>query len=163
MVAVTILPLLCASLHSLRPLEGWQPGDKIIARSILLSFHHLSVAIPTCAGGGGPRHLLFIKTRYHTHFLTSSEFQQRGTNIGLLLSLLRRDVELNPGPFDDEVKCVCSSSKDPGQCYNASTAYTGYILNALICYRLLQKHTLIHVHVPFVFRKCTLHSVQLEI
>ena len=111
MAAPTILLLLCASLYSLRPFEERLPGDATIARSIILSFHHLSVSIP-CARG--PRHSRFMKTQYRAHFLPFSGFQRRGTNIGLLLLLLCGDIELNPGP-DDEVKCVCSSSEEFGQ------------------------------------------------
>ena len=67
------------------------------------------------------RHFRFVKSS-HLRFFTPS-YLSHNRSLLLLHLLLCGDVEVNPGPPDDIVKCVCSSSEESGlmlQCEQCS-------------------------------------------
>ena len=58
------------------------------------------------------RHFRFVKSS-HLRFFTRS-YLSHNKSLLLLLLLLCGDVEVNSGPPDDIVKCVCSSTEESG-------------------------------------------------
>ena len=61
----------------------------------------------------GPRHKrLLSKPTLRCPLI--QDYSRRGSLIVILLLLLSGDVELNPGPTGNQVKCVCSVNKDSG-------------------------------------------------
>ena len=70
-----------------------------------------SIWIPTRVKGS--RHKRFLSKPHHCCVLIQ-DFSRRGSLVILLLILLSGDVELNPGPANNQVKCVCSVNKESG-------------------------------------------------
>ena len=67
------------------------------------------------------RHFHFVKNSHLRFFIRS--YLSHNKPLLLLLLLLCGDVEVNPGPPDDIVKCVCSSTEESGlmlQCEQCS-------------------------------------------
>ena len=70
-----------------------------------------SIWIPTRVKGS--RHKWFLSKPHHC-CLPIQDFSCRGSPVIVLLILLSGDVELNPGPTNDQVRCVCSVNKESG-------------------------------------------------
>ena len=78
------------------------------------------------------RHFRFVKSS-HQRFFTRS-YLSHNKPLLLLLLLLCGDVEVNPGPPDDIVKCVCSSTEESGlmlQCEQCSCWLHNKCVNVL--------------------------------
>ena len=61
----------------------------------------------------GPRHKRFL-SKPTLRCPLIQDYSRRGSLTIILLLLLSGDVELNPGPTGNQVKCVCSVNKDSG-------------------------------------------------
>ena len=59
-----------------------------------------------------PRHLRFTKVHTNSRLHLKCSSTQHLLFITSLILILSGDVELNPGPPNDEIKCVCSSTEE---------------------------------------------------
>ena len=60
-----------------------------------------------------PRHKRFF-SKPTLHCLPIRHYTRLGNLVTVLLLLLSGDMELNPGPIDNQVICVCSVNKESG-------------------------------------------------
>ena len=83
-----------------------------------------------------PNYTVSHRSSHHFHFVKGSHLRfftrsylSHNKSLFLLLLLLSGDVEINPGPPDDIVKCICLQLKNQVLCYNVNNALVGCTLN----------------------------------
>ena len=105
------------------PRENNSQNPVIKSSGNILLLHSESVWVPTCVRG--PRHYRFLRSPLRTRTLPLfvHDLSRRKSTVILLIILLSGDIELNPGPSGNEVKCVCLSARESGhmiQCEHCS-------------------------------------------